>query len=323
MNIIERNYLSKLDLRDTQKAINLIEKSIIESLENKIDFIMVRQPIVSSNKISVNTDKEEQSRQINFDSSNDNLVHYIFNDYRYWLVDTISKLDIKNNNGIAMLANYIDRDVEIRNTKSMEQRKLLIEYRFDSENQDYVFKKANELNKLVYDSIKQVQKDLIIKFPELKDNLLPKTIDEKDLKKVSSKGNVIDALSDIASDEGTFLLKDIRDTKKDRSLINSFELSLYSFKKEINEAYRIYKVQDRKTMSDIQPFISESDAIMEEYRFGKEILKDNNTRTINIEIDLDALSLLLLDKSHILEIQSGKTLEEIEKILNEANVKHL
>ncbi len=323
MNIIERNYLPKLNIRETQEAYLLMEKLLLDKISNQIEVTQVRQPVVSSGRVSITSNKEDGNRQINFDSSNDNIVYYIYNDFRYWLVNTISKLEIKNNNAIILKANYIDRDVEIKNTQSMERNKLLIEYRFDSEEQKDSIDKAIDLNKKIFAIIKSVQNEIISKYPELKSSKLPITVDEKDLSKITSRSNLKNTISDVASDEGTFLLRDIRDAKKERSVENTFELSLYSFKKEINEAYRIYKIQDRRTMEDIEPFTSESESIMEEYNFGREVLKDNNTKTINIEIDLDALALLILDKSHILELQSGLSISEIEKILVEADIEHL
>ncbi len=324
MNIIERNYLPKLNTKETQQAIITIDNKLIESLKNKMEITMVRQPLVSSKKVAVTTTKKEGNRQINFDSSNDNIVYYIYNDYRYWLVNTIHTLDIKNNNAIGTFVNYINRDLEIKNTQTMECRKLMIEYRFDNDDQSSAFSKADELNKIVYDSIKNAQSEIIKKFPELKDRKLPASLDEKELKKVSSKTNINDTLADIASDEGSFILKDKRDPSKDLNVENTFEISMYSFKKEINEAYRIYKISDRRTIQDIEPFTSESESIMEEYIFGKEaLIKGNDKRTINIEIDLDALGLLLLGNAHILELQSGNSIEEIERILSEADIKHL
>ncbi len=322
MNIIERNYVSKLSLRETQNSIHTIDRKVLSKLDDLIEFILVKQPVVSSRRIVANTSNTVKgNRQINFDSSNDSNVYYIYNDYRYWLVQTLDKLEIKNNNAIATFINYIDRDTEIKNTQSLEKRKLLIEYRYD--NKEKVFEKAQELEKMIYEVIKFVNRELISQYPVLRNNALPETLDSKELKKISSKHNREESLADVASDEGAFLLIDKRNPKTDRTIENTFEISMYAYSKQINEAYQIYKIQDRRTMEDIEPFTAESDAVMEEYMFGKEALKGNDISSINIELDLDALSLMLLEKSHILEVQSGSSIDEIEKILSESEVKHL
>lgn len=322
MNIIERNYISKLTLRETQNSIQIIDKKLLSKLDDLIEFVLVKQPVVSSKRIVANTSNSTNgNRQINFDSSNDSNVYYIYNDYRYWLVQTLNKLEIKNNNAVATFVNYIDRDTEIKNTQSLEKRKLLIEYRYD--NKEKVYEKAQEINTMVYDIIKYVNKEVIINYPILRNNVLPDVLDVKELKKISSRHNREESLADVASDEGAFLLVDKRNPKTDRTISNTFEISMYAYSKQINEAYQIYKIQDRRTMEDIEPFTAESDAVMEEYIFGKEALKGNDIRSINIEIDLDALALMLLEKSHILEVQSGSTIDEVEKILSDSEVKHL
>lgn len=323
MNIIERNYLPKLDIKETQRAMLMIEKLLIKNLGEKINFVEVRQPIISSSRVAISSTKKFGNRQINFDSSNDNNVYHIYDDYKYWLINSIKKLDIKNNNSILTMVSYIDRDEEIKNTQSLEKRKLLIEYRYDSTDRDKVFEKALNLNNFIYDSLKKVQKEIVIQYPELKGGELPNSIDEKELKKIASRKNLSESLADVASDEGIFLLRDKRNHLKDRSISNTFTLSVHSYKKEIDEAYRLYLIQDRRTLEDIEPFISESETAMEEYLFGKEVLKNNNLRTINIEIDIDAISLLLLQKSHILELQSSNSIDELEKMLSEADINHL
>ncbi len=323
MNIIERNYLPLLNMRDTQKAMRMIDEMIIDELSQKIEFVIVREPLISSTKVAISTTKEKGNRQINFDSSNDSNIYYIYDEYRYWLVNAVKSLDIKNNNAVATFAKFIDRDESIKNTQSMEKRKLFIEYRYDYEDQEKAFSKAHELNEIIYGVLRKVQKNVYKNFSELKGAPLKSEIDEKELRKISSKQNFESSLADVASEEGSFLLIDKRKPSKDRSIANTFALSLYSFKSEINEAYRIYKIQDRRRMVDIEPFISESESAMEEYIFGKEILKDNNIKTLSIEIDLDSLCLLLLQKSHILELQSGRTIDEIEKMLEDAEINHL
>ncbi len=323
MNVIERNYLPKLGLRDTQEAIAIIEDELMRNLEEGISFIKVRQPMISSEKVALSSTKESGNRQINFDSSNDNNIYHIYDEFRYWLLDVVKKLEIKNNNSIATIANYIERDTQIKNTQSFEKKKLFIEYRYDSEDQELVYQKSYDLNKILLNAIKRTQEKIIRLYPVLSEFQLPEVVDEKQLDKVASRKNLESTLADIASEEQTFLLKDRRNIETDKSTKNTFELSLFTYKKEINEAYRIYKIQDRRTMSDIEPFISESESVMEEYIFGRDKLKDNDIRTISIEIDLDALSLFILGKSHIFELQSGKPLEEIEKILEDAEIKHL
>lgn len=323
MNIIEKNYSPKLDVKDTQIALQIIEDELIERLNNKISFFKVRQPLVSHDRVSVANTKDKGNRQINFDSSNDNNIYYIYDDFKYWLKNSISKLEVKNNNGIALTTLTIERDSEIKNTQSMEKRRFIIEYRYDVVDKEKMYEKALELNDVVYGVIKDVQRHIGGIYPELKKSILPEVTDKKELKKISSKHNIQESIANVASEEGAFLLLDKRNPKTDRNLSNTFVISLQAYKHEIDEAYRIYKIQDRRTLTELESFTSEYGNAMEEFLFAKETLIDKDINTLHIEVDLDALSMLILQKTHIAEIQSGKTIDEIEKIFSDANLKHL
>ena len=83
MNRIGKNYLQKLNIKETQEAINIIENLLIKELQERIEFIVVREPIISSEKISTTISSRQGERLINFDGSNDNIIYYIFNQYKY------------------------------------------------------------------------------------------------------------------------------------------------------------------------------------------------------------------------------------------------
>lgn len=319
MNKIEGNYLSPLNIRDTQEALNLINETIRKEIEEKFEVLFIREPIVSSERISTNLSALKGKRQINFDGSNDNSVYYIYNAYKYWLLKSLEVMEIKNNNAIATFTTSIDRDVEIKNTQTMERRSIHIEYRFD--NKKIIFEKATEINKTLISIIKNVEKVVCERFPALKTNM-PKNITEKKMSRINKKISIGQALSDIGANEKIFNLVD-KKTESNKSIHNNFAISLKGYSREINEAFDIYKIKDRKTIDDLKPETAESETVMEEYIFGKDILTNHNLRTINIEINLDTLSMLLLNKTHLLEIQSGKNIDEIEKILSGADIKHL
>ncbi len=201
MNKIDKNYLPKLNLRETQEASHLIDKLLIEKLNDSINFVVVRQPIISSSKQNGFFTNSNETRQINFDSVNSNNIYYIFNDYNFWLYDALNKINIKNNNAILMIANYIDRDSKIKNTQSMEKRKLYMEYRFDAIDQNQSINKALELNEIIYNSIKFIQLEIYKKFPELRNDFkLPIELKKVNLRKILTHNSSLKSiLNDIAT----------------------------------------------------------------------------------------------------------------------------
>lgn len=322
MNTIERNYSSKLNLRETQEAIIFIEQQLLAKMANRINFLEVRAPMISNKRnVMESLVSLDGNRTINFDTSKDNEIYYFFNNYRYWLLKSLKTLDIKNNNGVGIVVNFIERDVEIKNTQSMEKNLFLLEIRY--ENKEKIFEKGNEFMEILIKIINEINNELKRQYPKLSLKI-PKTIAKKELRKISKLGNVNEKLNDIGSEEGLYFLIDKKDNNSfNRDSQSTFSIILFSYSKEIDESYPIFKIHDRKTFEDIEKVELNSENLMEEYFLGKEFLKKNNIRSINIEINLDALALLLLEKTHILELQSGDSIDEIEKIFQNSNIKHL
>ncbi len=320
MNSIPRNYSPKLDIRDTQEAQQFIKDELLKALSQKLEFIMVREPKVSSTKISTFSNEGEIKRAVNFDSSSDNIIYFVYNRYRYWFTNTLKELNIKNNNGIASFINFIDRDEEITNTQSIEKNTLQMEFRYD--NKANAFAKAEEYNEIILSALKSVESSLSAKYPKLK-KVFPDKNTTKEVSRIGSITGSHSVIDELASDYGFFTLTNKRKSKSQQSLRNNFEIKYLAYSSHINKAYEIYHIHDRKTIEDLEPLSSESKAAMEEFTFAKEQLNNKDVRSISLTIDLDALSLALLQKSHILELQSGRNIDEIEKILDSAEIKHL
>ncbi len=319
MNRIPKNYISKLNLRETQEAQNFIKNELISLIDEHLEVLLIREPKVSANKISASGFLDDNDRTINFDSSNDNVIHVLYSQYRYWLTDVLKKLDIKNNNGIAVFTNYISRDSQITNISSFEKNLLQIEYRYDNLKDSYT--KAKELTEILSKIFYKLEAKVIKRYKL--DKKIPMKITLKEVNKFGNKKYFESTSASIASERGVFIFSNKRKSKSDKSIFNNFELLLLAYSKPIDKAYTIFSIQDRMTLEELEPLTADSEITMEEYLFRKNILKNEDIKSINISIDLDTLSMFLLEKIHILEIQTGNSVEEIEKILSSADIKHL
>lgn len=320
MNSIPRNYLSKLDLRETQEAQEIIRNELLKAITNKLEFTLIRQPMISSERISTFNNEGDIKRPINFDSSSDNIVYFVYNRYRYWFTKTLKLLEVKNNNGIGSFLNYISRDEEITNVNSLEKNLFQIEIRYD--NKKNVFQKGKDFSDILISSIREVETKLLTRFAKLK-KTIPTNITTKDVSRIGTIVGAHSVIDELASDLGYFILENKRTKKQFQSINNNFEIQFFGYSSHINKAYEIFHIHDRKTIEDLEPMASESKVAMEEFAFAKEILNNEDLRSISISIDLDILSLALLSKSHILELQSGRNIEDIEKILISSDIKHL
>lgn len=318
-NTFLKKYVPVLSMRESQEAQELLIQTLKKELLNNINILIIREPKISSIRQSTNFSSLDGKRSINFDSSNDNNIYYSFDKYKYWLINSIKNLEIKNNNGVMVITNFIDRDSEISNIQSMEKNILQIEYRYDI--QENIFSKAEELVNIIYKTILKIENIFYEKYkltPCLPDKIITKNLD-KIIKKMS---DVDEIKSDIASEKSAFILLEKID-EKEMKFDYTFRFSLELYSKEIDSSFSIFSIKDRKTLEDLKPFIYKTDRSVEEYRFAKEILKNNDLRTLNIKIDIDALAMVILNKIHILEVQSGHHSDELEKIFNSFGIKHL
>ena len=82
-NIFLKNYISLLSQKETQEAQELIINELKKELTNNINLSIVRAPRISSLRQSVNFSSLDGRRPINFDSSNNSDIYYIFNEYKF------------------------------------------------------------------------------------------------------------------------------------------------------------------------------------------------------------------------------------------------
>jgi len=320
MNSIPKNYISKLSLKETQEAHQLVETLLKEGVLDTFEVHFVRAPKISTKRPTVNFFSEDGKRVINFDSSNDNNIYYLPNHYNFWLVKSLNLLNINNNNGIAAFINYIDRDLEITNTSSMEVNTLQIEYRF--ENKEIILDKAKDLAKELYNIILKIQDKIKQKYKNL-NQALPKLITLKELSKINGSKHPEEAKASLVNEKSAFLMLETWKDNNRQNFDKTFEVSLEAYSKETDRAFTLFKIRDRKTLEDMEPNSRESEKILEEYIFTKEQLGETSTRTINICLNIDLISMVLLNKIHILELQSGTSSSEIERIFSLSDTKHL
>ncbi len=314
-----KKYIPVLTMRETQEAQELIVNLLKEELINNLNVILVRSPRISSKRQYANFSSLDGKRSINFDSSNNNNIYYIFNRYKYWFINIMKDLDVKNNNGVMSIINYVERDNVISNIKSMEENTLQIEYRFDIK--DEIFKKSKDLAEKIYEIFLKIEKIISNKYKL--EETFPKKISSKELKKIiKNPAHIEEVKSMVASEKSMYFLINKLSSNEIR-FDHNFEITLESYSKEIDSSFSILTIKDRKTLEDLKPFVYKTDRTVEEYRFAKEILDNKDIRTLNITIDIDLLAMVILKKAHILELQSGRNSKEIEKFFNTFNINHL
>ena len=83
MNKIFKNYVSKLNLRETQAGIDYINIQVLEILKNKLDIFIVKEPKITIKKEPLDSIFLNNKRTINFDSANNSNIYFEYNEYRF------------------------------------------------------------------------------------------------------------------------------------------------------------------------------------------------------------------------------------------------
>ena len=132
-----------------------------------------------------------------------------------------------------------------------------------------------------------------------------------------------EAKTSLANEKGFFFFLNTWKNNERENYEKTFNLSLEAYSSETDRSFSLVTISDRKTLADIESQATESERIMEEYLFAKDQINNSQTRTINIFINIDTICMVLLEKIHILELQSGKNALELEKIFEMADIDHL
>ncbi len=323
-NKLIRNYEQPLNLKEIQKVQLLFEKLFIANLINNFNILEVRSPLIFNENLNTDTFELAESRAINFDSSTNEGVFTIYNRYVYWLLNTINKLAIKNNNGILTHAHFINRDKENTNHSSMEENQLIIEYRYDNETD--ILQKILKTARLIFNIIINTKREIIPLFKAVphiaKDNL---DIIDLDLHHSKYKTFSMEEVEkELAQAKGSVLLLNVL-TLENEIIDDSAEeyLRVITYNENSTQAYKLFNASIRKTLEDLKRESEASENYKEEYNFIKHFVSKEYPRTFNITIDLDNVLLFVMGLGHKAELQSSSEIGVIEKILKEKKIIHL
>ncbi len=139
--------ISKLKLQEIYFE---LKETLNDELMESFNVFKVKQPIYFKGEMPK---KNIEYRGINFDMSQNEEIYTIFNEFDGWAIDFLDKNEIKNNNGIMLNLNYIQRDSLINNFSDIEKDTISIYMRYDGDN---IEEKIHDLVYQVYSIIVKV-----------------------------------------------------------------------------------------------------------------------------------------------------------------------
>lgn len=261
--------MNENDLIEYIKENNLsffIEKIFEEKINDNFNLIKIR-PIKYIDNNFENKYSFKKNRTINFDNINYDGLITIVDEFDSWINHNIFELNIKNNNGIYCLLNFLERDTKINNFSSFEKNYLNIVFNF--ENSSLIYKKVSEILEVISKIINEVNLEASRKFNFKKVNL-PKKILIFDYNKL---------IDDLIVD---------RDFK--------------GIKNNLSMKYGIVALKD----NDLINIIWYSEKNKKSNSISKiKVFKTKKTNLINITIDLDLIKMIILNKNKINELQNN------------------
>ena len=329
-DIYELNYISALDVYNTQKAIKFVKDYFQVALAKKLDLLRVSAPLFVSTKSGLNDGLSGIEKAINFEVPKLQEEVEIVHSLAKWKRMALSKYDIYVNKGIYTDMNAIRKDevpdfIHSIYVDQWDWEKSISE---SQRTYSYLKKVVRDIYSVIYKLSIQVEK----KYPELK-NSLPKTItfiSTKDLEKKYPNLSRKEREDQICRDYGAVFLYQIGDKLKDGLPHDSRAADYDDWKLngDILVYYPLYdmalelssmgiRVNKDRLIKQLKAK-GEEDKLNNEY--CKAILNDELPLSIGGGIGQSRLCMFMLQKAHIGEVQvSIWDKNEIQK-LKEHNI---
>lgn len=327
---IKENYKPVLDLYQTQTAIGMIHSVFENEISEKLNLKRVSAPLIVDPDTGLNDDLNGVERPVKFDILETKTDAVVVHSLAKWKRMALARYNFKHGEGLYTDMNAIRRDEEMDNIHSIYVDQWDWERVISKEERNVEFLKS--IVRKIVDSVYETQQKLLVKFPELKDieplennevfflttqeledmypGLTPKERENKIIKEhhcvfLMQIGDVLK--SGIKHDGRA---PDYDDWKLNGDII--------VYNKVLDSAYEISSMGIRVDEKSLDEQLTKANADdRRKLPFHKSLLEGKLPYTIGGGIGQSRLSMLLLGKIHIGEVQSSiwdaKTVEECSK----------
>ncbi|QGS51386.1 hypothetical protein [Spiroplasma tabanidicola] len=330
---IALGYVSKLSLLETIQGMEQIKKKIKESLKVKFSLIEVNSSIVTDKHLWLNDDNQQTKRPIDFDISYNNSYGEILQSNNKWRRYFLGELGLKENNvGIFTDFQAIERDSEISNISSVTYH----EFGMEIIKTEYNIEEVNKAITGIFQIISTVDKEVSRNFTKLNISHFGNTlifVTHKKLKELYPLLTFNERINRFGRDNGSFVLQDYVEKLLNQSSANQFSSDIFDFKtfskiyyynsdceKVVSIGYVSYTV-DREMLKRQNNILKENVKTQTQYHH---LLKSNKLpMTLSCGIFIDRITMGILEKQHIGEVQSSIWDQDFLDYCNTNNIKIL
>lgn len=324
------NYVSKLDLMETEIAIKYVKDIFEQELAKALNLTRVSAPLFVFPSTGLNDELSGSERRVSFGIKNVSEFVEIVQSLAKWKRNALAKYKFAKDTGLYTDMNAIRRDEDLDSIHSAYVDQWDWEMMIDKEERNMEFLK--ETVRLIYNVLLTVEDKVCNKFPVL-DRVLPKNIffittkelenmypdlepNQREYEIVKKYGAVF--LMQIGVKLANGLPHDTRAADYDDWNLNGDILLYY---KELDIAFEISSMGIRV---DEESLIQQLNAKDEMYKINnpyiQNVLNKRLPYTIGGGLGQSRICMFFLKKAHIGEVQASIWPEEDIKLLEEKNI---
>ncbi|WP_033160929.1 aspartate--ammonia ligase [[Mycoplasma] collis] len=308
-------YKSKLNIKQTQKAIQNLKKIFQENIMEKLNLTRVTAPLFLAKETGLN-DGLNGEKAVSFYSKNSDVELEIVHSLAKWKRNALKEYYFKEYEGIYADMNAVRREEEFDEIHSLYVDQWDWEKIINKNDRNLVFLK-NTVNK-IYEALKNTKKEIVKQYPQLTDDLADKVffISAQELENMYPDLNINERESAIAKDKKAVFIYQIGHKLKS-GLIHSLRAFDYDdwnlngdlivYSNVLNKAIELSSMGIRVDENSIlsQSKFNSKEELANFSPYHKNILEKKLPYTIGGGIGQSRVSMFILEKKHIGEVQSS------------------
>ncbi|WP_339022789.1 hypothetical protein [Spiroplasma endosymbiont of Crioceris asparagi] len=307
-------YVSKLNNRETIKAINEIKNYLYSELKSKYNLVEFQAALATDKNLWLNDDFRLSERPVDFDAQTSQGFGEMLISANKWRRYFLYQNEFEKGEGVINTFSCIRRNAELSRIKSLTYNEIgfeLIESNYDIE-------VVQDIQIEIYKIFKKIDSLINLEYSNLNGEHFTKTLSfvtYSKLRKLYPFLNYREMLNRFGRENGSFVLTNFvkktinsSDATQYSNDVFDFETltKLYIYNKEIEESVSVsycgFQVE-KKALKD-QNLISKEERKINTL-YNHLIKVDKLPQTISCGVYIDKLTMLILEKSHIAEVHSS------------------
>ncbi len=332
--ILKKNYIPKLSVRETERAMKLVRAGFEKYLSHALNLEKISSPIVVTKESGINDNLSGKERIVSFPvAAMPNKTGEVVQSLAKWKRFALEKYQFQPGEGIYtnMSALRCDEDLDSKHSLYVDQWDWEMVITDSDRNLEFLKKIVTKIAAAVYDTLEDLKKA----FPVIKLKLKKEVtfITAQELENIYPKLTPDEREYEYSKLHGTIFVMQIGDTLKS-GIVHSARASDYDdwklngdliyYNETIDSAFELSSMGIRVNAQSLDyQLIKCNNDDRRKFPYHQRILNNEMVLTIGGGIGQSRLTMLLLEKLHIGEVQVSIWPEDMVIACNEHGIKLL